>query len=908
MRIRHLRINGIRNPIGYDFEKAALTFHVEEVSEDVSAVFTAEVSTDKDFTQIVYSAYADPLAETGLEFRREACTRYYVRVKALINEEKTVFSDEEAFFETGMMGQTFQAEWITTSEDIANHPVFFHEFTSEKKPFAARLYICGLGLYEAYLNQEKISDTYLAPGLWDYEDEYEYQTYDITGQIHEGVNRIEVLLGNGWYKGRFGLDGTDNVYGDRFLLIAEIHLSDADGNKRIIATGKDWQYRSSAIRESSIYDGEVIDESAIPGGVYPAAVTEIDRPLCAKKGIALRQCGEFNVAEVIRTEADETVLDFGQNIAGFVQFTGRLKEGQTILLEYGEVLQKGCFCNENYRSAKARFEYTTGNTAHTVRPHFTYYGFRYVRVNGINEINPADFVAVQIASDVERTGAFECSNPLVNRLYQNAFYSQMDNFVEIPTDCPQRDERLGWTGDAQMFAPTACFNADCCAFYERFLLHLHHYQLKHDGAIPNYFPMQGFLGGSCQIWGDAVVFICDALKRYYANAHFYETGYRMMRMWIDYCLKHMVNDQYMIKGHMQFGDWLALDGVTEQSMRGGTDDDYVASMYFCESLKKTIAYGEDLGIDQSDLRTIREQLKESILNEYFSNTGRLCVDTQTGYLLALRFGIYRNKDEIIKGLRKRFEKDAYRIRCGFAGAPNLVQILAENGLEREALHFLLNEEYPGWLNEVKLGATTIWERWNSILADGSLSGSGMNSLNHYAYGNVCEFLYTGLAGIRPLKDGFREVQIQPLISGYFSSVNCEYRSAAGKYIAAWKTEENGTVHVHLEIPYACKAKVILPQCDETVLGGGSYDFEIHPEHNVRMVYDGDSFICDLSANALIRDEMLKRIPQLYYMSISDVESRHLTLNRIMEMPFLGLDLSIIDSMRAFVKTVPFEKQ
>lgn len=904
MRITEIRINGMREPVGFDFEKTGLTFHLEETEPGIVYRCMADISEDPDFRHIICTAEADPLRETLLDLSLKPCTRFYIRIRAISSHtEETVHAC--SFFETAKMDLPFAAEWITPAEQPDTHPVFFRNFILEQMPAKARLYICGLGLYEAKLNGKKISDEYLTPGLNDYEEEYEYQTYDILEQLCLNENTIEVLLGNGWYKGRYGLSGRESNYGDSFLLTAEIHLSYPDGREEIITTDQTWQCSSSSILESSIYDGEVIND-LYEKKLFPVNTVQISKPMTARKGLPVRAYKYWSVREVIHTSEGELVFDFGQNIAGFVTFENRLKEGTEIILDHGEVLQNGSFSNENYRSAKAQFRYISDGNRKEIRPHFTYYGFRYVRVSCSERIDPSDFKAVQICSAVERTGYFRCSNEKVNRLYENALYSQLDNFVDIPTDCPQRDERLGWTGDAQMFAPTACFNTDNRAFYERFLYNLHQYQKKHDGAVPNYFPMQDFLGGSAQVWGDAAVFIPDTLKKYYGNKHFYESAYEIMTDWIRYCLKHMADEQYMIKGHMQFGDWLALDGVTEQSMRGGTDEDYVASMYFCESLAKTIAYGKELKRDVSDLIRIRNKLRENILNEYFSNTGKLCIDTQTGYLLALRFGIYRNKPEIIKGLKRRLEKDGYRIRCGFAAAPNLLQILAENGMEREALRFLLNEDYPGWLHEVNLGATTIWERWNSLLDDGSFSGTGMNSLNHYAYGNVCEFLYTVIGGIKPLCDGFTEVSVCPLINGFFKDAECIYRSAAGQYCGRWQITDDGSIHVHIEIPYGCTAEVKLPFKETMILTAGTYEEVIVPEKDLRNVYDGDSFLCELIADQKIADEFLRTCPQLYYMAKGDVESRHLTLNGIMGMPYLGIDPKTVQNLIRFVCTLRYE--
>ncbi|MBR0474848.1 MAG: family 78 glycoside hydrolase catalytic domain [Erysipelotrichaceae bacterium] len=898
MKIADLKINGMINPLGYDFDRIGITFNLADT--DMKKLFCKmEISDREDFSHLVYSSKADPLHENVVDFAWEPATRYHIKITVL-HDDEVICKDESGWFETA--GIEFKGKWIST--DCKSHPVFSTEFDICKKVASARMYVCGLGMYEAYINGKKISDEYLNPLLNDYEEEYEYQTFNITEDISVR-NELCVLLGDGWYKGRFGLNGKCNNYGDSYLLRCDVVIRYEDGTRQIIGTDENWKVKGSSIVSDSVYDGEVIDETINDDTVYKCYEVKVEKPLVARTGLPVKEYQRLKPVEVIITPKNETVLDFGQNIAGIISFNSHLGKGETVTFDFGETLQNGCFYNDNYRSAKAQFVYTSDGKEKEVRPHFTYFGFRYLRISGNGKVKAEEVTAIQLSTQLERTGYFHCSDEKLNRLYENALYSQLDNYVDIPTDCPQRDEKLGWTGDAQCFAPTACYNFDTRMFFARFLRNLNMYQKRNGGAVPNYFPMQSFLGGSSQIWGDAITFIPDLLRRYYGNEHLYEKEYEMMNSWLEYVIREMADDKLLVKGHMQFGDWLALDGVTEQSMRGGTDEDYVASMYLYESLKKTAVMGRNLNRDVTELEKKAEFLRNNILNEFFSNTGKLCVDTQTGYLLALWFEVYRDKDEIIRGFKRRLERDAYRIRCGFVGAPNMLQIMAENGMERDSLRLLLNEEYPGWLYEVNHGATTIWERWNSLLDDGSISGTGMNSLNHYAYGNVVEFLYGYLAGIKPLEDGFTRVRIRPLINGFVDEVDCEYNSVNGRYQISWKINAEGNVNVHVEVPYGCKALIQLPGLADFEVEAGSHDWTVKFNDDIRKVYDDDSFLKELAANEKIAEYLKANNPQLYYMGLGDEESKHLTINKIRNMPYLDIPSQFLNELSGFIRTVKY---
>ncbi len=911
MKITECKTNGIKNPIGYPFRRIAFSFEVTDTLSEDSVSYQIEVSKKEDFQKILVSKVGTRVncAEEIVDLSLEPRTRYYWRVSVQGTKGDEAVS-EAAYFETGKLDEPWQADWIGTEKEDLFHPIFFREFSAGKDIVSARLYICGLGLYEAYINGKRVGEDYLTPGLHDYAGEYQYQTYDVTEQINL-ENEIQVMLGKGWYMGRYGLEGRDCLYGDRFLLIAELHLRYADGRETILCTDEDWQYKGSDIEDSGIYDGEIYNHCLWNEASRPRKKAVI---LSVPKDRLTERCGmpvcvkaELPVEQVIHTPAGETVLDFGQNFAGYVEFHADLPEGTEVTLDFGEVLQNGNFYNENYRSAKSKFTYISGGIAENVWPHFTFFGFRYVRVSGwIGKLDTSLFTGKVVYSDLQRTGWFKCSDSRINRVYENSFWSQCSNFIDVPTDCPQRDERMAWTGDAQVFAPTASYHMDTRAFYRKFLHDLRMEQKKLYGGIPNYFPNQGNLSGCSAIWGDIATFLPDVLREHYGNTAEYEDEYEMMRDWVDYVNREMADGQHLVRGKMQFGDWLALDGVTDQSKKGGTDDDYVASVYYYASARKTAEMARRLGREEEKTyRELAEGIREALLNEYFSGSGRLCIDTQTGYLLALRFGVYRKRQVILDGLMNRFRLDGYQLRCGFAGAPVLCQVLASQGLTELAYHFLFNEDFPGWLYCVNLGATTIWERWNSLDERGMISGTDMNSLNHYAYGSVAEFLYAYIAGIRSGDEDFREAVIAPEITGRFRYVRCAYRSAWGRYCCNWEIQENGKVKVHIEIPFGCRASVRLPRYrqKEMLLAAGQYDFCYQPDRDFRCIYDENSFLKDLVSDAKTAEILKEDLPLAFALGNGDREDQTLTLGLLKNMFYLGVDPAAVERMIEKIRKV-----
>lgn len=836
MKITDIKINGLRQPMGFRFEPVCVSWLAEEAAGREQRDVQVVISADREGRQALACARGAELTCAGVVLtpRLEPRTRYYAHVT--VEDETGDSVRGSTFFETGKLDEGWAARWVGPAEEDRFHPVLTKRF-SARGTEQGRLYISGLGLYEAYLNGKKVGEDLLAPFFSDYAHEIQYQSYDVTGLL-AGENVLEIYLGNGWYKGRYGIQGQTAYYGDRFAAIAELYLDGA----LAVKTDGGWIYRGSDVADSGIYDGEELDRLLWQGRdnpERPVCPVEVAAPLVERYSPPVTAAEALPVREVIRTPRGETVLDFGQNHAGLLQIHVRQPAGTTLVFECGEILQQGCFYRDNYRAAKARFVYRSDGREETVRQHFTYYGFRYVRVTGwVGELDPADFYALVVCSRLERTGFVETGHEKLNRLYENALWGQKSNFIDMPTDCPQRDERLGWTGDAQVFAPTACYNMDTRAFYAKFLHDLREEQLRYGkGGVPSYLPSMGDFS-ACAVWGDAAALLPRTLERFYNDPVLLERFYPLVRDWVEY-VKGQSRENLYDTG-FGFGDWLAQDGLTPQSFKGGTDDVYIASVYACESARILSEMAGRLGREDDRERYARlsGDIRQAVLDRYFTKAGRLSVDTQAAYVIALKFGVYVDRAVLLEQFRRRLQYDHFKIRCGFVGAPLLCTVLAEQGMTGDAYDLLLSEEFPGWLYAVDLGATTIWERWNSLLPDGTCSGTGMNSFNHYSYGSVMEFVYAYAAGIRPGADGFGRAILAPEPDVRLRYVNASYRSAAGRYVCNWRIREDGVFQMHIEVPFHCTATVTLPRSGRAPfqVTAGRYDYEYTPTEDFRAVY------------------------------------------------------------------------
>ncbi|MBE0689895.1 MAG: family 78 glycoside hydrolase catalytic domain, partial [Anaerolineae bacterium] len=523
-----------------------------------------------------------------------------------------------------------------------------------------------------------------------------------------------------------------------------------------------------------------------------------------------------------------SVLDMGQIMTGWIRFRTKAQAGTRIHLQFGEVLQGGNFFRDNLRTARADYTYIADGAEAVVEPYFTFYGFRYVKISGWDgALNIDDFTGCVVYSQMDTIGEIETSNEKVNQLIKNAMWGQKGNFLDIPTDCPQRDERLGWTGDAQIFVGTACFNMDVDAFFSKYLYDLAKEQSKLGGMVPFIVPMANLKRGGSSAWGDAATVVPWTVYEVYGDIDILEQQFESMCAWVDYIreIDDASGGRRLWTEGFHFGDWLALDGSDPVSRRGGTPEDFIASAFYCYSARLAARAAAFLGkMEKADVYgRLSAEVKAAIQKEYFTENGRLAIPTQTGYLLALYMDLVPDGylERVQKDFVLRLTYDNLHLRTGFVGTPYLCRVLSNIGADDLAYTLLLNEDFPSWLYAVNLGATTIWERWNSLNPDGTISSTGMNSLNHYAYGSIVEWMYRDMCGLNPSSGdddvtGFRHARIAPKPDKSLQWARARYRSAAGFYESGWRFDEVGQLTLEIAIPFNAAATVVLPgaQLDE----------------------------------------------------------------------------------------------
>ncbi len=917
MIITRAKLNGIVNPLGFNFEKLIASWNVEQAASTTLKNGVLEVASDIAFTDILYRKESDRLDQTGevIDIELQPRTRYYWRV-TITGDKDEVATSEVQWFETGKMDESWTGKWIAAASNDF-HPIFSKTISLKEKLAKARLYISSLGVFEAYIDNRKIGNEILTPYINDYETGMEIIAFDVTDQLKKD-SVLDIQVAKGWYMSNFGLEDGYN-FGDKMAAIAELHVEYVDGATEVIGTDSSWKVSKSDVTESGIYYGEDLDRTVGTPEMGNAVEIQPKEKLLDRYSIPVVVKEVLKAKEIITTPAGETVIDFGQNHAGVMEIDADFPAGTVITIDCGEVLQEGNFYNENYRNARSRFVYTADGRKETVHPRFTFFGYRYLRIQGwVGELTLDKVRSNVIYSDMERTGFIETSNEKINRLYENCIWGQKSNFIDMPTDCPQRNERLGWTGDAQVFSQTASYNMDTRAFYKKFLRDLGLDAKRHEGAVASFLPnTAGNLAGVASIWGDVATIVPNVIYDTFGSLADVEEHYEMMQNWVEYM--HRNDIEHGDKGFFflpfQFGDWLALDGITEQSFKGGTNDDYLAVIYYYRSTVITAQMAERLGKkdDQTKYEALATKIKKAILDEYFTPTGRLACDTQASYIVALAFDVYVDREKLVEQFIERLKKDSFQIKCGFVGAPLLCTTLAKIGRMDLAYYFLFNEGFPSWLYCVNLGATTIWERWNSILEDGSISGTGMNSLNHYSYGTVVQFMYEYIGGIRPACPGFKKAIIAPEPSIKFRYFNSSINTAAGRYVSNWKIAEDGLLTLNIEIPFNGKAEVILPRfstnqlkvtglsnadIDETgkvELGAGNYEISYMPAEDFRKIYSVNTRLQELEADDEVMAILEKELPAAYGIIKShDKENATLTLGEIPFVFYLGFTPELVN--------------
>ena len=774
-------------------------------------------------------------------------TKYVVNLKAkdIYGEEAEL--DKEFF--TGKLNQPWLGKWISDASYIfreAGSPkvmTFAKRLKLEQLPKQALICITALGIYKLFINDKPVNEDYFTPGFTTYKDQLQYQIYDIS-HLLTGDDEIKVVVAGGWAVGDFTYGHKNRITANRQALKAEIHL--VDEIDKIIPTDESWKVTTDGpFKYADLYDGEVYDANEKEIEWHQASIEKVKiepKKLIATYGELVNLHEVLKPIEIKKAPSGEYIYDFGQNFAGVIKLhIKKAVEGQKIVVHHAEVLYKDELCLKLLRRAKATIEYTCLEGDQEYIPSFTYMGFRYIGITGIHPDN-IEVEAHAIYSDVEQIGEFKCNDERLNKLQQNILWSSKSNFVEIPTDCPQRDERMGWTGDIALFSPTACYNFDMEVFLRKWLKDLRSEQIK-SGGFPNTAPSQshGFPltmpNMAIDFWGDASILVPYALYQKTGDLNILQENYEMMKKYHKACLwwanfLSFGKSRYIWKGisMFHFGDWVAPD--TEKMSEWQKRHKFTATASLANTSSIMLKVAKLLNKEEDALRYEKIYQKTSDAYESKLTDGKGHIKGQpfqTAYVLPLAFNMFKEESKplFLDSLVKLVENNNYCVGTGFPGTPYLLFALADNGREDIAFKMLFNDKCPSWLYEVKAGATTTWERWDALKEDGSLNWAdddgtgGMISFNHYALGAVGEFLYKRVLGVEPIEGGYKTFQVKPLISCGLERVEGKTRTPYGDISVSWVNKDNKFV-VNIEVPFGSICQLILPNGEKVILRSGKH--------------------------------------------------------------------------------------
>ncbi|MRG48030.1 Bacterial alpha-L-rhamnosidase [Chitinophaga sp. SYP-B3965] len=825
------------NPLGIDNLKPQLSWILFSTDKNVlQSAYEIRVSEGKravwktgkvNSSQSVHIPYEGEVLLSG--------KKYSWQVRVWDDKGKVSEWSEVSTWEMGLLtASDWQAKWIEAKEvtdgKVSPAPMFKKGFTLAKPVKSARLYATAHGLYEAYLNGKRVGRDYFRPG-WTSKKRLQYQTYDVTALLQKGVNIVETTVGDGWYRGNLEFNNKRNTYGKEVALLFQLVVTYADGSTEQIISDGTWSSSfNGPILASDIYNGETYDaRKAFNNDVWVTVrVLDISKDnLVAEFGPTVTKHEEFKPVKMITTPKGEVVADFGQNLVGWVRIRVKGKAGDTVVLHHAEVLDKeGNFYTDNLRGAKQENRFILkGGDVETLEPHFTFQGFRYVKVSGVMP----ELTAVAIYSDMSPAGTFECSNPLINQLQHNIQWGQKGNFLDVPTDCPQRDERLGWTGDAQVFFNTAAYNMNVAGFFTKWLK-----DLKMDqhptGNIPVVIPdVRSVKNAGSAGWGDVATIIPWNFYVAYGDKQLLQEQYPSMKAWVNY-IRSISKDNLWNSGP-HYGDWLFYIPNDDKDGKAAITDKFlIAQAFYANSTQNLINAARILGneADVKEYTALLDTVKKAFMHEYVAPSGRLVSSSQTAYVLALNFDLLPEglRASAAKRLADNIASYGNHLTTGFLGTPYLCHVLTRFGYNDVAYKLLLQDTYPSWLYPVKKGATTIWERWDGIKQDGSFQNVGMNSFNHYAYGAIGDWMYKVVAGINPdvTQVGYKHIVIAPKPGGGLTSASASYKTLYGEVKSAWRVTGD-VVKLDITIPCNTTATIILPDGKKQDVGSGEYQYE-----------------------------------------------------------------------------------
>ncbi len=838
----------LKDPLGTDAKQPRLSWKIKGTGNDLmQTAWSIRVARDNKFSPkaLVWDSGWQQSDASVLQSyngsQLKSGTKYFWQVRIKDNRGRTSKWSATASWETGLSGKDdWKAKWIELEGDTGRYspsPHFRKEFSLDKTVASARVYVTAHGYYELHLNGKKIGDQVLTPGWTSYGKRLQYQVYDVTDQVVKGKNAIGAVLGDGWYRGTLGWGTNWAIYGKKLGLLAQLKVRFTDGTEALIITDESWTgNQDGAIRMSDVYNGETYDATKkLTGWNLPdydqsnwkkVKVAVYNDNLVASEGAPIRKIQEIKPAKIFKSPSGTLLVDMGQNMVGWIRLKVVGPKGAVVKLRHAEVLDKyGEFYTENLRGAKCQLTYTLAGTGEEIyEPRFTFMGFRFVEVTGFPGTLTADNITgVVVHSDLTPTGYYECSNPLVNQLQHNIIWGQKGNFVDVPTDCPQRDERLGWTGDAQAFCRTAAFNFDVAAFFTKWLKDVALDQ-KQGGEVPDVIPdvlnrQDATTAAPSAGWGDVAVIAPLTMYTVFGDIQFLENQYPSMKKWVDY-IRKKAGDSYLWKGGSKYGDWLFYHPPVNNhtAADGYTEPDFIATAFYAYSANLLAQAAKILGKtdDEKAYNGLYNRIKDVFIREYVTPAGRVGTCSQTSYILALKFGLLPEnlRSKAAEFLVADIKSRRNHISTGFLGTPYIAHELSNAGYTDVAYDLLLQESYPSWLYPVRMGATTIWERWDGQKTDSTFQDAGMNSFNHYAYGAIGDWMYRVSAGIEIAEAGYKKLLLQPHPTSKLSYAKASFESPYGKVESGWERKD-GKIIVKIKIPANTQATVFLPVNDLT---------------------------------------------------------------------------------------------
>ncbi len=691
------------------------------------------------------------------------------------------------------------SHWITTSEETGDIcPVFCREFRCEQPVDKAELQITALGVYHAEINGQPVGDFVLAPGWTSYQRRLQVQTYDVTRLLHRD-NSLCVTIGRGWFRspmpGWYDNEDKKKRYLQPCGLISWMKITFVDGTERVINSDHQWKWAESAVRFSELYDGEIYDARVSTQDWQPVRSLKWSKEiLIPQEGEMIRETERIAPQKLIHTPTGETVIDFGQEITGYVSFSIEARDGDIVEIQHGEVLDaNGNFYHKNYRSAKAEIKYICRAGVQCWHPILTFFGFRYIKLAAWpREPHAEDFTGIVVHSDLKRTGWLQSGHAELNQLFSNIVWGQRGNFLDIPSDCPQRDERLGWTGDAQVFVKSASYFFDVERFFRKWLHDMAADQ-RVSGEIGQVIPDVMPEADCSSAWGDAATICPWQIYQTYGDTGVLIDQFDCMKKWVDFIIS-ISTPEGLWPAHFHFGDWLGLDAPSG-SYKGASREDLIANAFYIHSVELVIKAGKRLGQDVTPYEKLLQKLIDTFQTAYPDYR------TQTEHVIALQFGLAKHAQRTAEALVDLIKKDGVQLRTGFVGTPYLLHVLTAYGYSSLAWDLLLRRDYPGWLYSVTKGATTVWEHWDGIHPDGSFWSPDMNSFNHYSYGAVADWVFEQAAGLRhdEAHPGFSELIYAPHPDARLGWLHARLDTRQGTISTLWAYQDGG-IRYELDTP------------------------------------------------------------------------------------------------------------